>query len=143
MQVVKHHPIAVLLINAHAYPQLFGKTVAELAWPHSKGGSMTSLKAGIVGVTGYAGTELARWLLSHQRIDLCRVYSTRHAGASLSEIVPSLFGLYDLRLQKPVSENFAGLTSCFRRPRTVLPNHLRKLQISFRQSSIYQGSPPC
>ena len=74
---------------------------------------MKPLKAGIVGVTGYAGTELARLLLLHDRIDLHRVYSTRHAGNSLSDSVPSLFGCYDLQLQTPIAENFAGLDLLF------------------------------
>ncbi|MEC7986467.1 MAG: N-acetyl-gamma-glutamyl-phosphate reductase [Myxococcota bacterium] len=74
---------------------------------------MKIIKAGIVGVTGYAGTELARWLLVHPYIDLKRVYSTRHAGSSLSDCVPSLFGCYELTLETPDEQNFEDIDVLF------------------------------
>lgn len=74
---------------------------------------MTSLRAGIVGVTGYAGTEIARWLVSHPHIHLHRVYSTQKAGSSLSDCVPGLLGYYDLVLESPTAENFTNVDLLF------------------------------
>ena len=74
---------------------------------------MNSIRAGIVGVTGYTGTELARWLISHPYIELCRVYSTRKAGSSLATCVPGLLGYYDLILEKPTKDNFTDIDILF------------------------------
>ncbi len=74
---------------------------------------MKTIRAGIVGVTGYAGTEVARWLVSHPYITLQKVYSTRKAGSLLSECVPSLMGYYDLVLEEPTSNNFKDIDLLF------------------------------
>jgi len=74
---------------------------------------MKKLRAGIVGATGYTGTELARWLVSHPYIDLQRVYSTRKAGSTLASCIPSLLGYYDLILEEPTTENFTDIDVLF------------------------------
>lgn len=54
-------------------------------------------RAVVVGASGYAGSELCRWLLEHPSIELTGVCSRQHDGRPLAEIVPSLAGLTDLR----------------------------------------------
>ena len=74
---------------------------------------MKSFRAGIVGITGYAGTELARWLVSHPYIDLQKGYSTRYAGSALTSCVPSLLGYYNIVLEEPTKENFTDIDILF------------------------------
>lgn len=54
---------------------------------------MTKCKAGLVGVTGYTGIELARLLTGHDGIELVRATSRKEAGKPLSALFPSLAGL--------------------------------------------------
>lgn len=61
------------------------------------------IRAGVVGATGYVGSELVRWLLGHPEFTLTGVASTSRVGERLSDAVPALFGLTDLVLQ-PVAE---------------------------------------
>lgn len=51
------------------------------------------LKAGLVGVTGYTGMELARILASHPSIKLNAATSRQDAGRRLDEVYPFLQGL--------------------------------------------------
>ncbi|WP_029898047.1 N-acetyl-gamma-glutamyl-phosphate reductase [Desulfohalovibrio reitneri] len=46
--------------------------------------------AGLVGVTGYTGLELARLLAAHPHLELTRVTSRSEAGKSLGELFPHL-----------------------------------------------------
>lgn len=48
------------------------------------------IKAGLVGVTGYAGMELARLMTHHSSMELVRATSRSEAGKSLAEIYPFL-----------------------------------------------------
>ena len=48
------------------------------------------IKAGLVGVTGYTGMELARLMTHHSSMDLVRVTSRKEAGKKLAEIYPFL-----------------------------------------------------
>lgn len=57
------------------------------------------LRVGVVGATGYVGSELVRWLLDHPEAELCTVVTTSRAGVPLGEAVPALAGLSDLVLQ--------------------------------------------
>ncbi|WP_461209755.1 N-acetyl-gamma-glutamyl-phosphate reductase [Desulfocurvus sp. DL9XJH121] len=49
-------------------------------------------KAGLVGVTGYTGMELARILAWHPDIELVRATSRSEAGKSLADLFPGLAG---------------------------------------------------
>ncbi len=53
----------------------------------------TPIRAGLVGVTGYTGMELARLLEGHPCIDLVHVTSRKEAGQRLANIYPFLQGL--------------------------------------------------
>jgi len=48
------------------------------------------LRAGLVGVTGYTGLELARLLASHPNLELVRATSRSEAGKRLSDLFPNL-----------------------------------------------------
>ena len=50
--------------------------------------SSTSVKAAIVGASGYAGEELVRLLLNHPQAELTAVTSRQYAGQTLAQIFP-------------------------------------------------------
>lgn len=56
------------------------------------------IRAGIVGATGYVGSELVRWLLAHPAVRVECVVSRSRTGP-LSDPVPGLLGLTDLELE--------------------------------------------
>lgn len=60
---------------------------------------MSTIKAGIIGATGYAGAELARLLLSHPNVTLTAVSSVSYEGKPLSEIYPNFAEVSDLMLE--------------------------------------------
>ena len=49
-----------------------------------------TIKAGVVGSTGYAGAELCRLLLTHPEATLSAISSVSFEGKPLSEVYPSL-----------------------------------------------------
>lgn len=52
------------------------------------------IKVGIVGATGYTGTELLRILANHEFVEVTEVYSHSSAGKRLAEVVPHLSHFY-------------------------------------------------
>lgn len=54
---------------------------------------MTSVKAGIVGASGYSGEELVRLLAGHPRVELAAVTSRSLAGTPVVEAMPRFRGL--------------------------------------------------
>lgn len=64
---------------------------------------MNTIKIGIIGATGYTGSELIRILYSHPHADLRVLTSESKAGQKISDIYPSFYGLVDHVLQ-PMSE---------------------------------------
>ncbi len=62
-----------------------------------------SLKAAIVNVTGYAGVELARFLLQHPEVEVTQVTGRSAAGQRLAEVFPHLAPA-DLVIQPEVTE---------------------------------------
>lgn len=62
------------------------------------------VKVGIVGATGYTGIELIRLLHAHPQVEITAVTSRSEVGKSLSELVPSFFGLSHLKFQQPSVE---------------------------------------
>lgn len=71
------------------------------------------MRVGVVGATGYVGSELIRWILAHPELELARVVSRSAAGRPVSELVPSLLGLVDLAFAPLESASFAGLDVVF------------------------------
>lgn len=57
---------------------------------------MQSLKAGIVGATGYTGAELVRLIASHPGLELTWVAGRSSAGKPLARVLPSVRGLQGL-----------------------------------------------
>lgn len=57
------------------------------------------MKVGIVGTSGYAGSELLRLLLSHPEAEVVYVASSSKAGQPVAEVLPAFAGLYDLVLE--------------------------------------------
>ncbi|MDY4191748.1 MAG: hypothetical protein SOX72_05965 [Oscillospiraceae bacterium] len=53
------------------------------------------VKAGIIGATGYAGEELCRILLGHPEAEIAAVSSVSFEGKPISEVYPSLRGIFD------------------------------------------------
>lgn len=60
-----------------------------------------SIKAGIVGATGYTGQELLRLLVKHPQVDLQAVTSRGEAGRSVSSLFPNLRGFLELDFVAP------------------------------------------
>jgi len=56
------------------------------------------IRVGIVGATGYVGSEAARFVAAHPALDLVAVASTSRAGERLSDVHPALLGVCDLVL---------------------------------------------
>lgn len=59
---------------------------------------MDKKKIGIIGATGYTGSELARLLLNHPEIDIKVITSESRAGEKLSDVHPFFSGIYDHKL---------------------------------------------
>jgi len=57
------------------------------------------IKAGIIGGSGYGGSELLRILLFHPKVDLTLVTANEHAGKRIDEVHPNLTKLTDLTFQ--------------------------------------------
>ena len=55
------------------------------------------VKAGIIGASGYGGSELLRILLFHPDVDLALVTAGEHAGKRVDAVHPNLTRLTDLR----------------------------------------------
>jgi N-acetyl-gamma-glutamyl-phosphate reductase len=58
-------------------------------------GSGPRVRAGIVGASGYTGVELLRLLAGHPELDVITVTADSNAGAAVTELFPSLTGVYD------------------------------------------------
>lgn len=64
---------------------------------------MNKLKIGIIGATGYTGSELIRILYAHPQAEIKLLTSESKAGQKISEIYPALYGVVDQVLQ-PMAE---------------------------------------
>lgn len=56
---------------------------------------MNKNKVGIIGATGYAGSELARLLYSHPYVELTAISSVSYIGKKISEVYPSFNAIND------------------------------------------------
>lgn len=63
---------------------------------------MKQLQIGIIGATGYTGSELIRLLHDHPQADVRLMTSESKAGKPISEVYPALYGLNEQEL-KPMS----------------------------------------
>ncbi len=58
-----------------------------------------AVRVAVVGATGYAGAELVRYLARHPKVRLVAVTSEQSAGKQLFEVLPSVRGKIDLKLE--------------------------------------------
>lgn len=61
---------------------------------------MNKIRIGIIGATGYTGSELVRILHLHPKADIKIITSESKAGKKFSEVHKAFSGFYDLELQK-------------------------------------------
>ncbi len=54
-----------------------------------------TIRAAIVGATGYAGAELVRWLAGHPEVTISAMTSRQYAGRPFSEVYPAFTGQMD------------------------------------------------
>jgi len=59
---------------------------------------MSKINVGIVGATGYTGSELVRLLIEHPDVSLKAITSQSHAGKKFSEIHPHFQGIAEMEL---------------------------------------------
>lgn len=62
------------------------------------------IRVGILGATGYAGSELVRLLMQHDGVELTMLTSKSYEGQKISEIYPSLKGVCDIALSSAEPE---------------------------------------
>ncbi len=87
-----------------------------------------TIKAGIVGGTGYTGVELLRLLAAHPEVEISLITSRAEEGLAVAELFPGLRGVIDLSFTVP---DMASLTACdvvfFATPNGVAMNYARAL----------------
>ncbi|MDX1451417.1 MAG: N-acetyl-gamma-glutamyl-phosphate reductase [Oleiphilaceae bacterium] len=59
------------------------------------------IKAGIVGATGYTGSELLRLLVNHPDVEVTAVTSRAEQGSAVADMFPQLRGYLDLEFTAP------------------------------------------
>jgi|LSQX01.3.fsa_nt_gb N-acetyl-gamma-glutamyl-phosphate reductase len=82
----------------------------------AKKGGIKMIKAGVIGATGYAGTELVRLLTLHPDVKVTSLVSHSFVGKKISDIYPSLKKINDsvceeLNIEKIAKENDVVFTS--------------------------------
>lgn len=73
---------------------------------------MAKIKAGLVGISGYAGMELARLLAAHPKIELTMACSRAEAGKKLGDFYPFLRHLPGSELEISVYEPDRAASEC-------------------------------
>ena len=71
------------------------------------------IKAGIVGATGYTGSELLRLLALHPEVEVHAVCSRSDAGTAVSDMFPNLRGFVDTAFCEPTAANLNGCDVIF------------------------------
>jgi N-acetyl-gamma-glutamyl-phosphate reductase len=72
-----------------------------------------TIKAGIVGGTGYTGVELLRLLAQHPQVELKAITSRKEAGTPVARMFPSLRGRVELAFTEPTARALAGCDVVF------------------------------
>lgn len=57
---------------------------------------MSNIKVGVVGATGYAGSEICRIILGHPQAELAAISSVSFEGMALSQVYPAYYQLCDM-----------------------------------------------
>jgi N-acetyl-gamma-glutamyl-phosphate reductase len=72
-----------------------------------------TIKAGIVGGTGYTGVELLRLLAQHPQVELKAITSRKEAGTPVAQMFPSLRRRVELAFVEPNARALAGCDVVF------------------------------
>jgi N-acetyl-gamma-glutamyl-phosphate reductase len=72
-----------------------------------------TVKAGILGASGYTGADLVRLAACHPQLDLQVLTANAHAGKPVGEVFPHLAGLDLPRLEKVEDTDWQGLDVVF------------------------------
>ena len=72
-----------------------------------------TIKAGIVGGTGYTGVELLRLLVQHPQVELKAITSRKEAGTPVAKMFPSLRRRVELAFVEPSARALAGCDVVF------------------------------
>src|SRR5687767_14108490 len=72
-----------------------------------------TIKAGIVGGTGYTGVELLRLLAQHPQVELRAITSRKEAGTPVAAIFPSLRKRVELEFTEPDAKTLKGCDVVF------------------------------
>src|ERR1700741_2363695 len=72
-----------------------------------------TIKAGIVGGTGYTGVELLRLLAQHPEAELRAITSRKEAGAPVAAMFPGLRRHVDLQFSEPTPQALRGCDVVF------------------------------
>src|SRR5512138_3457931 len=87
-----------------------------------------TIKAGIVGGTGYTGVELLRLLVQHPEVELRAITSRKEAGTPVSTMFPGLRRHLDLAFSEPDPKTLSGCDVVFfATPNGVAMNEERAL----------------
>jgi N-acetyl-gamma-glutamyl-phosphate reductase len=85
-----------------------------------------TIKAGIVGGTGYTGVELLRLLAQHPQVELKAITSRKEAGTPVARMFPSLRRRVELEFTEPSARTLAGCDVVFfATPNTVAMTEAR------------------
>lgn len=71
------------------------------------------LKVGVIGASGYTGSELLRFLLGHPGVEVVALTSESYEGLPIAEVFPSLRGLCDLECRRHDPEEVAEAELAF------------------------------
>lgn len=85
-------------------------------------------KIGIIGATGYTGSELVRLLYFHPEVEIEVITSETHAGKRFSKIHPQFSGIVDFELKSAEEVDYAELELVFLPlPHGVSMEYVKKL----------------
>lgn len=71
------------------------------------------IRVGVIGASGYAGSELIRILLGHPEVELCAAVGRSELGTPVGEIIPGLSGLVNLEVESFDAGRLAKLDVLF------------------------------
>ncbi len=60
---------------------------------------MEKKKVAVLGASGYTGSELIRFLLTHPNVEITHLTAEKHAGRMISDVFPHFGGFLDLELK--------------------------------------------
>ncbi|MGQ0794152.1 MAG: N-acetyl-gamma-glutamyl-phosphate reductase [Deltaproteobacteria bacterium] len=69
---------------------------------------MKKIKVAVLGASGYTGSDLLRFLYVHPGVEVAYLTADKHAGRRISEVLPHLRGLYDLKLEPLAIRDIPG-----------------------------------